>query len=142
MIAYHLSVFAENKPGRLDHITEILARESINIRAIKISDLGDFGVVKILVNDPDAALQALKKGGVLASKKEIVAVVVEDQPGGLHRVLTILTKHDINVEDAYGFVMRNQAILVIEVANVEEANTFLAQSGLRLLSKEEIYTLS
>ena len=77
----------------------------------------------------------------MVSKKEIVAVIVEDKPGGLHTVLTILTAHDINVEDAYGFVMRNQAILVIEVANVEEANTFLEQSGLHLLSKEEIYTL-
>src|SRR5512136_792515 len=98
MIAYHISVFAENKPGRLDHITELLAQANVNIRAIKISDLGEFGVIKILVNDPDAAYQALKGGGVLASKKEIVAVAVDDQPGGLHTVLTILTQHTINVE--------------------------------------------
>jgi hypothetical protein len=141
MIAYHISVFAENKPGRLDHITEILAQANINIRAIKISDLGDFGVVKILVNDPDTAYQALKDGGVLASKKEIVTVVVEDQPGGLHEVLKILTKHSINVEDAYGFVMHDKAILVIEVANVGEATELLEKSGLHLLSKEEIYAL-
>ena len=104
MIAYHLSVFAENKPGRLDHITEILAGVQVNIRAIKISDLGEFGLVKILVNDPDTAFQALKSGGVTVSKKEIVAVVVDDRPGGLHAVLKILTAHRVNVEDAYGFV--------------------------------------
>jgi hypothetical protein len=141
MIAYHISVFAENKPGRLDHITEILAQTNINIRAIKISDLGEFGVVKVLVNDPDTAYQALKDAGVSASKKEIVAVVVEDRPGGLHKVLKILTQHNINVEDAYGFVMHERAILVIEVANVEEAESLLEQSGLHLLSKEEIYAL-
>jgi hypothetical protein len=141
MIAYHLSVFAENKPGRLDHITEILAGVQVNIRAIKISDLGEFGLVKILVNDPDTAFQALKSEGVTVSKKEIVAVVVDDRPGGLHAVLKILTAHRVNVEDAYGFVMRDQAILVIEVGDVQEANALLEESGLHLLSKEEIYAL-
>ena len=141
MIAYHISVFAENKPGRLDHITEILAQANINIRAIKISDLGEFGVVKMLVNDPDTAYQALKDAGVLASKKEIVAVVVEDRPGGLHKGLKILTQQSINVEDAYGFVMHDRGIVVIEVANVGEVTELLEKSGLHLLSKEEIYAL-
>jgi hypothetical protein len=141
MIAYHISVFAENKPGRLDHMTELLAAANVNIRAIKISDLGEFGVIKILVNDPDAAYQALKNGGVLASKKEIVAVAVEDRPGGLHTVLTILTQHRINVEDAYGFIMRAQAVLIIEVANVRDVVALLETSGLHILSKEEIYAL-
>lgn len=141
MIAYHISVFAENKPGRLDHITELLAQAQVNIRAIKISDLGEFGMVKILVNDPDTAYQVLKDGGVLVSKKNIVAVVVEDRPGGLHEVLTILTRQNINVEDAYGFVIQGRAILVIEVANVKEATHLLKESGLYLLSKEEIYAL-
>ena len=141
MIAYHISVFAENKPGRLDHITELLAQADVNIRAIKISDLGEYGVVKLLVNDPDTAYQSLKDGGVLVSKKEIVAVVVEDRPGGLHKVLKILTQQSINVEDAYGFVMSDKAILVIEVAHVREVTSLLEESGLHLLSKEEIYAL-
>jgi hypothetical protein len=141
MIAYHISVFAENKPGRLDHITGLLAQANINIRAIKISDLGEFGVVKILVDDPDTAYRVLKEGGVSASKKEIVAVVVEDRPGGLHKVLKLLTQHNINVEDSYGFVIRDKGILVIEVANVAEVTNLLGQSGLQLLSKEELYAL-
>ncbi len=141
MIAHHISVFAENKPGRLDHITDILAGARINIRAIKISDSGDFGVVKMLVDDPDTAFRALKTAGVTASKKEIVAVVVEDRPGGLHAVLKILTGHNVNVEDAYGFVVRERAVLVIEVDNVRETNVLLETSGLHLLSKEEIYAL-
>jgi len=141
MIAYHISVFAENKPGRLEHITEILAQANINIRAIKISDLGEFGVVKVLVNDPDTAYQALKDEGVSASKKEIAAVVVDDLPGGLHAVLKILTQQNVNVEDAYGFVMHDRAILVIEVVNIGEVESLLEQSGLHLLSKEEIYAL-
>ena len=141
MIAHHLSVFAENKPGRLDHITEILAEAQINIRAIKISDLGEFGVIKALVNDPDTAYKILKEGHVSVSKKAIVAVVVDDSPGGLHKVLKILTQQNINVEDSYGFVMNNRGILVIEVENVPSVNELLEDSGLHLLTKEEIYAL-
>jgi len=141
MIAYHISVFAENRPGRLDHITGVLAQASVNIRAIKISDLGEHGVVKILVDDPDTAYHALKQAGVLASQKEIVAVAVEDRPGGLHEVLKLLTRQRINVEDSYGFVLHTRAVLVIEVADVPETMRLLKEAGLHLLSKEEIYTL-
>jgi hypothetical protein len=78
---------------------------------------------------------------VLASKKEIVAVAVEDRPGGLHEVLTVLTRQRINVEDSYGFVLNTRAVLVIEVADVAETMVLLQAAGLHLLSKEEIYTL-
>jgi hypothetical protein len=141
MIAYHISVFAENRPGRLDHITDVIAQANVNIRAIKISDLGEHGVVKILVDDPGTAYRALKQAGVLASQKEIVAVAVEDRPGGLHEVLKILTRQRINVEDSYGFVLNTRAVLVIEVADVAETMVLLQAAGLHLLSKEEIYTL-
>jgi len=141
MIAYHISVFAENRPGRLDHITGVLAQASVNIRAIKISDLGEHGVVKILVDDPDTAYHALKQAGVLASQKEIVAVAVEDRPGGLHEVLKLLTRQRINVEDSYGFVLHTRAVLVIEVADVAETMRLLKEAGLHLLSREEIYAL-
>ncbi len=141
MIAHHISVFAENKPGRLDHITELLANANVNIRAIKISDLGEFGVIKALVDDPDRAHRVLKEGHVSVSKKPIVAVVVDDKPGGLHAVFTILTQQNINVEDSYGFVMNQQGVLVIEVADVPEVTELLKNSGLQLLSKEEIYAL-
>jgi hypothetical protein len=141
MIAHHVSVFAENKPGRLEKTTGVLAQAKINIRAIKISDLGEFGVVKILVDDPDKACRVLKEAGVLASQKEIIAVAVEDRPGGLHAVLTILTHRHINVEDSYGFVLKDRAVLVIEVSNVAETTSLLKGAGLQLLSKEEIYAL-
>ena len=141
MIAHHLSIFAENKPGRLEHITEILAQANINIRAIKISDLGEFGVVKVLVNDPDAAYQPLKDWNDSENKKQIIAGIVDDQPGGLHRVLKLLSQQNINVEDSYGFVLNQRGILVIEVADVPEVAEMLRHSGLSLLTKEEIYAL-
>jgi hypothetical protein len=119
----------------------VLAQANINIRAIKISDLGEYGVVKILVDDPDTAYQSLKQSGVLSSKKEIVVVAVEDRPGGLHEVLKVLTRQRINVEDSYGFVLHDRAVLVIEVADVPETMSLLEGAGLHLLSKEEIYAL-
>jgi hypothetical protein len=78
---------------------------------------------------------------VLVSQKEIVAVAVEDRPGGLHAVLKVLTRQRTNVEDAYGFVLHDRAVLVIEVANVAETMVLLKAAGLHLLSKEEIYAL-
>lgn len=141
MIAYHISVFAENRPGRLDHITGVLAQANVNILAIKISDLGEHGVVKMLVDDPDTAYRSLKQAGVLASQKEIVAVAVANRPGGLHEVLKILTRHRINVEDSYGFVLHDRAVLVFEVADVSETMVLLQAAWLHLLSREEIYAL-
>ena len=141
MIAYHISVFAENRPGRLDHITGVLAQANINIRAIKISDLGEHGVVKMLVDDPDTAYRVLKQAGVLVSQKEIVAVAVEDRPGGLHAVLKMLTRQRINVEDSYGFVLRDRAVLVIEVADVAETMSTAKSGRAPSAVKEEIYAL-
>jgi hypothetical protein len=119
----------------------VIAQANVNIRAIKISDLGEHGVVKILVDDPGTAYRALKQAGLLASQKEIVAVAVEDRPGGLHEVLKILTRQRINVEDSYGFVLNTRAVLVIEVADVAETMVLLQAAGLHLLSREEIYAL-
>ncbi len=141
MIAHHISVFAENKPGRLDHITEVLSQAQINIRAIKISDLGEFGVIKVLVNDPDKAYQELKDHHISVSKKPIVVVRVEDTPGALHTVLKILTSQKVNVDDAYGFVIDQYGILVFEVVDVPSVGDLLHHSGLHLLTKEEIYAL-
>ncbi len=141
MTAWHLSVFAENRPGRLETLTGILARAGVNIRAIKISDLGEHGVVKLLVNDPDAALQALTEAGVAASKRPVLVIAVEDRPGGLHAVLGVLTRRGINVEDAYGFARDRRAILVIEVPDLAAAVEPLCSAGLHPLSAEEVYNL-
>ena len=98
-------------------------------------------MIKVLVNDPDTAYQALKESHISASKKPIVVVIMDDEPGKLHEVFKILTQHNINVEDSYGFTMGAKGILVVEVANVPEVSDMLQHSGLHLLTKEEIYAL-
>ena len=141
MIAYQLSIFAENKPGRLDQIAEVLAAAGLSIRAIKIGDLGEYGLVKILVNDPDKGYNALRNEKFIVSLKPVIAVEVDDKPGALHMALRTLTKNIINVEDAYGFTLCNRGILIIEATDAEKAYIPLKEAGLKLLSEEEIYSL-
>jgi len=141
MIAYQLSIFAENKPGRLDQITGVLAAADLSIRAIKIGDLGEHGLVKILVNDPDKGYNALRNEKFIVSLKPVIAVEVDDKPGAFHMVLRTLTKNVINVEDAYGFALCNRGILIIETTDADKAYVPLKEAGLKLLSKKEIYSL-
>ncbi|MDD3717659.1 MAG: ACT domain-containing protein [Actinomycetota bacterium] len=142
-MANQVNVFAQNQPGRLERLTEVLLEEGINIRAITISGADDYGVIKLLVDDPRKAFDALQREGFSAFLKEVIAVVMDDRPGGLHRVCRVLGEGGVNVEDAYGFVFqdRKTAILVVEVEKVSEAEEILKAKGLEFLSDEELYSL-
>lgn len=142
-MANQVNVFAQNQPGRLERLTEVLLEEGINIRAITISGADDYGVIKLLVDDPHKAFEALQREGFSSFLKEVIAVVMDDRPGGLHRVCRVLGESGVNVEDAYGFVFqdRKMAILVVEVEKVSEAEDILSAKGLELLSDEELYSL-
>ena len=140
MIAYQLSVFAENKPGRLAKVTGILAGEKINIRAITIATSDVFGVVNLLVDDPHGAVRALEKEGLTASLKEVVAVLIDDRPGGLDKLIQLLAKEGINVENAYGFVLESwkRAVFVIDVDQMENTQNVLKKGGFETLSAEAL----
>ncbi|HHF98915.1 MAG TPA: ACT domain-containing protein [Candidatus Aerophobetes bacterium] len=138
-----VSVFARNEPGRIKKITEVLADENINIRAITIASGDDYGVVKLLVSDPLKACRALKKEGLSVALNEVIAVQMEDKPGGLCKILKIFTENKINIEDAYGFVIKSGevAVLVINIANIEEGIKILSSQDVRLLTEEDLYRL-
>ena len=142
-MAHQISVFAESKPGRIERTTRVLEEAGVNIRAITIATSGSFGVIKLLVDDPDRAFEALSAEGLSVSKREIVAVLMDDRPGGLHRVAEILGGEGINIEDAYGFVVedKKRAVLVVEVEKIPAAVELLKARGLATLSDEEIYAL-
>lgn len=142
-MAHQISVFAENKPGRIEKITRILAEAHVNIRAITISSANGFGVVKILADQPQRAFEALREQGLPVYLQEVIAVVVEDIPGGLHRVAKVLAENSINIEDAYGFVVERgkTAVLVIQVEHEPQAQSILERNGFVLLSDAEIYRL-
>lgn len=140
---HQVSVFAENRPGKIERITGVLMRENIDIRAITISDSGDYGIVKLLVDRPQEAVDALKEDGIAASLRDIVAIRVNDKPGGLHEVASILTKNDVNVEDAYGFIVerKKDAVFVFQVQDVRRTEKLLSEAGFTILSDGELYLL-
>ncbi len=138
-----LSVFIDNRPGRLNAVTGILRDQQINIRAMTIADHRDFGVAKLLVSDPTLAQQALAEHGFAVALQPVLAVAIEDRPGGLHDLLEILAAHQINVLDAYGFVVApgRQAIWCMAVADPAEATRLVAEQGLRVLEDRDLYQL-
>ncbi|MDS4020765.1 MAG: ACT domain-containing protein [Candidatus Competibacter sp.] len=138
-----VSVFIDNKPGRLNAITEVLRDHRIDIRAMTIADHRDYGVAKLLVSDPRAAHRVLVEQGFAAALKPVLAVAIEDRPGGLHELLEILARHQINVLDAYGFVVvpGQRAIWCTEVADPAEAARLVGAAGLRVLDDREFYRL-
>ncbi|MBC7252393.1 MAG: ACT domain-containing protein [Actinobacteria bacterium] len=142
-MAHQVNVFARNQPGRLERLTQVLMEENVNIRAITIAGAEDFGVVKLLVDDPRRAHRALQREGFSAYLKEVIAVIMDDRPGGLHRVCRALGEKGVNIEDAYGFVVqdRRTAVLVVEVEKIPEAEEVLRSSGFELMSDEELYAL-
>lgn len=140
---HQISVFMENRPGKLERITDLLADEGINIRAITITDSGDFGILKMLVNDPEKARDILVNNGVVAVMKEVVAIKVMDSPGGLHDIGATLTRNNINIDDAYGFVLDSgsTAVFVIQVKSPDQVSAILKKEGFPLLEERDLYYL-
>ena len=140
MTAYQLSIFAENKPGRLAKVTRILGKENINIRAISISSSDAFGVINMLVDNPEQAQKALSKEGLTVNLKEVIAVVIEDKPGGLDKLIQLLYDENINVENAYGFVLESwkKAVFVVDVDQREKTEEILKKHGLETLDAEAL----
>lgn len=142
-MAYHLSIFMENKPGRIDKITEILAKNNINIRGISVASGGEFGIVRVLVNDPDLAMDKLKENRITVSKRKIIASYIDDKEGSLHKFISILSQNDINIEDCYGIVIENKckSIIIVEVEKYPEAEKVLIDNGIKVLTDKEIYCI-
>lgn len=138
-----ITVFGENKPGHLARLTKALADVGVNIRWIAIATSNQFGVIKLLVNKLDLAVDALRKNGFTVSRMEVLAIEVTDKPGGLHSVAESLTAQNINLDNASGFVTNTNknAVLLIETKNVEQAFNTLHKIGAKLLNQEEVFNL-
>lgn len=143
MIAYQLTVPTENTPGKLAQVSGVLTREKINIRAITISSFGQRGFFNILVDDPRLAQKALTKEGVEANLKPVIAVIIDDKPGGMDKLVQLLAKAGINIENAYGFVLESnkQAVFVVDVSDPESAQKLLKDNHFKMLSAEALATI-
>ena len=104
-MAYHLSVFVVNEPGKLEKITRVLCDRGLNIRAVSMASTGEFGVVRVLVNDPEKGFDALKEARFTVTRRKILVAEINDRPGAMHDLLVTLAAAKVNVEDCYGFVI-------------------------------------
>ena len=140
MITYQLSIFAENKPGRLAAVTRVLAKEKINIRATTIATSDTFGVINLIVDDPARAETALTKAGMTVTLSRVLAVVIPDQPGGLDKLTQLLFAERININNAYGFVLEGhrKAVFVVSVDQIEKAEKIVEKHGFKTLDDEAL----
>lgn len=138
-----ISVFLENKAGRLAEVTRILSEAGVNIRALSLADTSDFGILRLIVDDNEKAKEALKANGFTVGKTDVVAVEVEDRPGGLHKILDILRKAGINVEYMYAFVQQsgNNAVIIFRFDNLDEAVRVLMENGVTVINGSKVYTM-
>ncbi len=137
MDIYQISVFIENKKGRLEDIVRALSDENISIRALSVADTTDFGILRLIVSDTDAAIDALKKRGITASKTRVICVRMADETGALAHILSVLKSADVSVEYAYAFIThtKNDACVVLRVDGHDRAIDALQKGGVELIGK-------
>ncbi|MBA7672491.1 hypothetical protein ES703_80668 [subsurface metagenome] len=142
-MASQVTVFVENKPGRISHIARILGKNNINIRAITISDRGEYGLINIIASDPDRAHDILLKEGFSVSRNYVVGVLMKDRPGALADITEYLNESGINISNAYGFILKSgdKAVLILEVDDFNRAEEVIRGGGFHTLSKEELVNL-
>lgn len=128
-----IAVFAENKPGKIEKITGVLAKEGINILAITIASTNGFGVIKLIVDKTDLAYQKLKENGFTVSLNEVLAIAMKDRPGQIYEIAIIFSRNGINMENAYVLVeeTRKQAYLIVQVKDIERAKELLGKENLK-----------
>lgn len=139
-----ISVFIENKKGRLAFITEVLAKAGVDIRAMSVADTSDFGILRLIVDKPDKAIEAFKNENMAVSLTDVLAVGVNDTPGGLAKATNILWNNGISVEYAYAFISQRDgtAFVILRVDDNDRAVKVLKDNGTILLTEEEIMAMS
>ncbi|PKL13715.1 MAG: amino acid-binding protein [Spirochaetae bacterium HGW-Spirochaetae-6] len=138
-----ISVFLENKKGRLKEITKILSDNGINIRALSIAETKDFGVIRLIVNKAEEAYTALKAMDFVVRKTDVLAVEVSDKPGGLYAVLEFLETSGLNIEYMYAFVEKatDKALLVMRFDDVDKAEVLLRDNSISMVAPDKVYNL-
>ena len=135
-----LSIFVENKSGRLAEITELIGKAGVDIRAISVADTSDFGILRLIVDKPKEAVEVLRDAHLTVSLTSVIAIGVDDRPGEFSKALRILADGGIGVEYMYAFLSRDQgrAYVILRVSESERAMELLREAGVTLLTAEEI----
>ena len=143
MAVRQISVFMENNVGPLAEITTLLAQHQINMRALSVAETQDFGILRIIVEEPEKAEQVLKDNQIIFRESSVLAVLMEDRPGSMAAVVDLLAQAGIPVEYAYAFITRqaDNACLILKVKEDEAAEALLEKEGVRSLSEQELNTM-
>ncbi|WP_303247903.1 ACT domain-containing protein [uncultured Methanobrevibacter sp.] len=138
-----LSIFLQNKEGSLYDALEILTKENINIKALSLADTSDFGILRIVVDKPEKGIKILKENNFLVKPTDIIAIEMNDTPGGLASILGIIKKNNINLEYLYAFThdKTDKAILLLHTDNLDELISSLEKENIIIVSAEEVYNL-
>jgi hypothetical protein len=140
MTVKQISVFLENRPGALAEFTRILEKSSIDLRALSLAESEDFGIVRVIVDDPYKTIRILKEEGYICSVTKVIAVEIADKPGSLVKVLNILGDNNVNLEYSYAFLAKkaNSAFMILRVADNDKAIKVLTQNGIRPICHEDM----
>lgn len=138
-----ISVFLENRAGRLASVLTTVAKAGVNIRTMSLADTSDFGIVRLIVDDVETCATALKASGHTVSMTEVLAIEVADQPGGLADVLTAIAHAGLNVEYMYAFTSRvsDRAVVVFRFEDSDAALQALKGTGVSILTPEQVQSL-
>jgi hypothetical protein len=138
-----ISVFLENRKGRLYDVCSLLGQKNVNIRALNVAETESFGILRIVVNKPEIAVDALKEANIIARITDVIAIEVDDQPGGLANILKVLAEEDLNIEYMYGFIEKSsdKALMVFRFDDADKAITILKKSKIRIVSEQGVREL-
>lgn len=139
MLLKQLSVFVENKKGRMAHIAKIMGDAGVDIRALSIADTSDFGILRVIVDQPDTAVKVLKEAGLAVTLTDVIAVGMEDKPGSFAHVIRVVADAGIEVEYMYAFVGRttDMAYMIMRVDHPQAAIEALSQAGIKFMEGQD-----
>ncbi len=138
-----ISLFVENRPGRMAKVAKTLSDAGVNIRALTIAEAGDFGVIRMVVDDPEKGHKVLKENAFTVSMTDVLAVEMKDTPGGLYEIVNTLGQSGVNVDYAYAFVTAKaqRAMLILRVDDIGKARAVLGEKGVKMATREEIQAI-
>lgn len=143
MVIKQISVFVENKEGRIKKALDTLTENNINIKALSIADTSKYGILRLIVSDNEKAIESLENDGFVVRENDVIILSISDEPNGLNSILEILDKNEINLEYLFAFSTHasNKAIVVMRLENINEAIDILKENNAELLEKEDIEKL-
>ncbi|MCR5737124.1 MAG: ACT domain-containing protein [Eubacterium sp.] len=140
MYIHQISVFVENKAGNLAKLTNFLADKNVNLRALEVSDAGDYGIIRLIVDHPITTLTVLKDNNWVCNLTEVIGVKFPDEPGSMAKTVSLLAEEGISVEYCYAFLAKksNDALMIFRVKDNEKVATILKKNGIKIIAQEDL----